>query len=145
MPFTADLPPNNKQVYKTHIQINRYENDSTNISDINTLKLDRDLMEDIYLSGKFDALVKNWKQNSMFQSSISKIIEDENFQEIISMGERAIPLIIDEVERNPSLLVWALNIIQDKTVESRQRLTVTQACQKWVKDFHTGKIKLKSN
>ena len=70
------------------------------------------------------------------------IIEDENFQEILKMGKDAIPLIINQINKNPSQLVWALNIITNSRLKSRQRLTLTEACKKWVKLFNSGKIPL---
>ncbi|RXG24291.1 hypothetical protein [Leeuwenhoekiella aequorea] len=144
MPFIVDLPPTSKSLERTYIQRNTNDKESGDISDINTLKLDQDLMEQVYLSARFDILVENWKNNTMFQSSISKITSDQNFMDIIEMGERAIPLIINEIEKEPSVLVWALNIITNNRIDSRQRLTVTEACKKWVSNFKRGKIRTKT-
>lgn len=143
MPFFVDLPPATKHVERTHIQYNRDDKDSAKVSDINTLKLDEDLMETVYLSERFDALVKAWKNNTFFESSMSRIIEDPNFQAILAMEEKAVPFIINEIEKEPSVLVWALNMITERSVESRQRLTVTEACKRWVKDFNQNKIQFR--
>jgi len=78
-------------------------------------------------------LNKAWSSNTKLQSSVVNIIDDVNFKRIIEMGEKAIPLIIDEIDKNPSSLVWALNIITNTTLSSTQRLTVSEACRRWVR------------
>jgi len=136
MPFIVDLPPTYKHIERTSIQYNKTDIDAVgNDLDLNTLKLDQDLMEHVYLTEKFNSLVSAWKKNTMIESSISRIIEDNNFQEILALEEKAIPLIINEIEKEPSILVWALNMITNSTLESKKRLTVEDACSKWVKEY----------
>ena len=56
------------------------------------------------------------------------------------MGKRAIPLIIDSISKEPSQLVWALNLILEKRIKSKKRLTITDACEIWVKLYNQGKL-----
>ena len=82
---------------------------------------------------KFSELYKKWYANTMFYSNPKMIIEDENFQGIISLGEQAIPSILIKIEEEPSQLVWALNIITKRKISKNSVLTISEACKSWVK------------
>ena len=143
MPFVVDLPPKPVHELKTKIEYILEDQRLDNaFSSRNALTLDKDLIENSYLKDKFDTLIEEWENNTLFESSILNIIEDDNFQEIINMKEKAIPLIIEEIEKKPSVLVWALNIITDATVETKQRKTIEDICKIWVKYWNEGKIKI---
>jgi hypothetical protein len=113
---------------------------STN-SDVSNknLIIDKDLMDQIYFKDKFNSLIQEWEETTMFSSSASEIIENKNFKRIVKMGRKGIPFIIDEIEKNPSALVWALNIITGLSLKDRT-LTVTEACKSWVKLYKLGHI-----
>ena len=81
----------------------------------------------------FNELVSNWKQNTMFSSSLQQIINDNNFQKIVAFKEQAVPLILLEIQNQPSMLVWALNIIYGTKISNDPQLTITEACKLWVK------------
>ena len=134
MPFFIDIPPSVKEVEKTKIEYTELKEDEMTIDEsLLLMEIDEDFIEQSFLKSKFDSLVQQWKESTMFDSSISKIINDESFQRIIHLGERAIPLIIDEIEKEPSVLVWALNILTNSDLNSGQRLTIEGACRAWVK------------
>ncbi|MBA7579820.1 hypothetical protein ES708_21698 [subsurface metagenome] len=101
--------------------------------ELKNLHLDEDSFEHVYMKDKFFNLTSAWESKTKLHSSISKIIEDENFKKIVEMGDKAIPLIIEEIDRKPSTLVWALNLITQSSLQSNQRLTVTEACSRWAK------------
>lgn len=101
--------------------------------ELKTLHLDEDYYESVFLKNKFESLTVLWEQNTKFSSSISRIIEDENFLKIVGMGEKAIPFIIEDIQKKPSTLVWALNLITGKTLQTNYRITITDACKAWVK------------
>ena len=105
---------------------------------LKNLHLDEDLFEHVYMMDKFFNLNVAWESKTKLYSSISKIIEDENFRKIVEMGDKAIPLIIEEIDKKPSTLVWALNLITKSSLQSSQRLTVTEACKKWVKHWRSN-------
>jgi hypothetical protein len=141
MPFIIDLPPASlkKQITKIeHVQ----RNIDQKIPEIeyDSVKLDNDLFENFYLQDKFNSLVNLWKENTIFESSISNIIEEENFKKILELDKKAIPFIIDKIDREPSVLVWALNLITGKSMSSSGRETIEQVCKKWVKAYREGKI-----
>ncbi|MEZ4858536.1 MAG: hypothetical protein R2781_06970 [Flavobacteriaceae bacterium] len=136
MPFIIDLPPDFKQFETTKIEY-YYDQGQKVVPEINfkSAILNDDLFKEVYLKDKFENLYSTWERNTKYKSSIAAIIEDDNFQEIINMGEDAIPLIIDEIERKPSVLVWALNIITGKSLTSVGRSTVEDICKRWVKYY----------
>ncbi|WP_282179051.1 hypothetical protein [Maribacter stanieri] len=141
MPFIIDLPPANIKTENTKIEYFNSNGKNEGINDdFESLKLDKDLFENIYLKDKFDVLVDNWEKNTIFESSISNIIKDDNFETILEMGNKAIPLIIDQIDLEPSTLVWALNIITGKSMNSVGRETIEQICKKWVKAYRSGRI-----
>lgn len=82
---------------------------------------------------KFSELYNKWYANTMFYSNPKMIIEDENFQGIISLGEQVIPSILIKIEEEPSQLVWALNIITKRKISKNSMLTISEACKSWVK------------
>jgi hypothetical protein len=143
MPFFV-LPPPPVEIPRTNLEYVQSESNLLDVAPVlKNLKLDENYFESAYLKDKFANLYRAWLKNTRLQSSVFSIIEDNNFKRIIEMGEKAIPLIIEEIDKNPSTLVWALNIITNTTVSSTQRLTVTDACRRWVKiwkDKNTAKL-----
>ena len=83
----------------------------------------------------FNELVSSWKRNTMFSSSVQQIINDSNFQKIVALKEQAVPHILLEIQNQPSMLVWALNLIYGAKISNDPTLTVTEACKLWVKRF----------
>ena len=61
------------------------------------------------------------------------IVEDENFQGILNLGELTIPLILNKIEKEPSQLVWALNIITKKKISNKSMISISDSCKLWVK------------
>ena len=60
---------------------------------------------------RFHRLVRQWRIETAYVSSTSDLFGHPAFEEIVSMGREAVPLIIDELERQPDLLVGALTRI----------------------------------
>jgi hypothetical protein len=145
MPFIVDLPP--KPVHELNTKIEYVFQNEKNVrtSSIDAFKLDEDLIDNVHLYDKFQTLLCEWQNNTVFESSILKIIEDDNFQQIVGLKEKVIPFIIDEIEKEPSVLVWALNMITNATVSFGQRNTIEDICKVWVKYYRQGRIKVNNN
>ncbi|RYC50438.1 hypothetical protein [Flagellimonas olearia] len=146
MPFIVDLPPPSlSEKAKTEFIhfTNQTKDGLNNGNDELIYKLDSNLTKELFLQDKFDSLVEAWKENTWFESNSDRIIEDENFQEILNLGKQAIPLIIKNIDENPSHLVWALNIITGMHIKSPVRMNVTQSCKKWVELHKKGLLKFK--
>ena len=86
------------------------------------------------LKAKFLAAKDKWNEETMYSSSVTDIVGNDSFQEIVAMGNAAIPFIIDEIEKKPSVLVWALNMITGASFTDTT-VTITVACKKWVKAY----------
>jgi hypothetical protein len=94
-----------------------------------------DKNDNSFLSHKFrfQMHLLNWEEKTLFLSSTKAIIEDEDFQAIVAMGESAVPFIIQNIEEKPSTLVWALNIIFNRKITNNPNATISDACKLWVK------------
>lgn len=85
------------------------------------------------LKYNFQELLEKWEKETCFLSSPKAIIEHQDFQSIVKIGYKAVPFIVDEIERNPSSLVWALNLIFQKKISNDSTTTIPEACKLWVK------------
>lgn len=77
----------------------------------------------------------NWEKKTVFLSSTKSIVENEDFQAIVSMGYSAVPYLIEEIENKPSTLVWALNLIYKRKITNSPDATISDACKLWVKEL----------
>lgn len=82
---------------------------------------------------RFDFLYESWLENTFFLSSAQAIVEQKDFKGIVAMGHTAVPFIISTLEREPSNLVWALNLIYKRKISNKPNLTITEACKLWIK------------
>ena len=87
----------------------------------------------ILLRINFNKHLNKWQTHSRFFSSPNQIIQDEDFQEIIKLGRPAIPLITQEIQKHPTYLVWALNIILGFKISDNPQITIPEACKLWIK------------
>lgn len=92
---------------------------------------------ELMMNGKlmFDALESSWRKETRFLSSVKDIINQRDFQAIVSMGAQAVPFIGQSIDAQPSTLVWALNIIFNGKISEKKDLTVAEACKLWVKEL----------
>lgn len=81
----------------------------------------------------FERLLNDWQHDTRFLSSTKAITTHPSFARIVSMGGNAVPYILEEIERKPSNLVWALNAIFHKKIG--QDTTVTEACKLWIAEL----------
>ena len=91
---------------------------------------------ELLMNGKlmFEALESSWKKETRFLSSVKGIIEQRDFQAIVSMGAQAVPVIGQSIEAEPPMLVWALNMIFKGKISDKKDLTIEEACKLWVKE-----------
>lgn len=85
------------------------------------------------IKSRFEQRVIAWKKNTKFMSFAGQIVNEKNFQDIVLMGEDIVPYILEEISREPSPLVWSLNVIFNKTISNNPDTTIEQACKLWVK------------
>ena len=63
------------------------------------------------LAKRFAQLVATWKERMRFSSKIKTMKEHPAFREIVAMGEKAVPLILAELEKNGGFVFLALEEI----------------------------------
>lgn len=60
---------------------------------------------------RFRELVRQWKEATAYLSSITDMSMHPAYQQIIGMGEAAVPLLFEELRREPDHWFWALKSI----------------------------------
>ena len=86
---------------------------------------------------RFLLLKKEWEDNTAHLSSITEIAMHPVYQQIIGMGPIAIPLILDEMSKNPNHWFWALKAISgEDPVLPEHRGRIKQMTEDW---FQWGK------
>lgn len=88
---------------------------------------------DLLYETKFKKALLAWKEETYFYSSPSMITDNKNFQTIISMGNRAVPFILEELKKEPSPIVWALNFIYGKRISNNPHTSIIEASRMWIK------------
>lgn len=99
----------------------------------NEFATQNNLFSKLYLESKFSEYYKNWKHQTQFMSNPVKIIENENFQFILELGTPVIPYILKTIKEEPSCLIWALNMITGIKISNSQQISISEACNLWVK------------
>ena len=87
----------------------------------------------VTLKAIFNDAYARWEQRTKFYSFSHQIIEDSDFQKIIAIGKPAVPLIIEKLREQPSLIVWALNLIYQEKISNNPQTTIEDACKLWIK------------
>jgi hypothetical protein len=63
------------------------------------------------LAERFAALAKRWKKETRHQSRMDKVAGHPAYREIVAMGERAVPLILADLEKTGEQWFMALDEI----------------------------------
>jgi uncharacterized protein (DUF1778 family) len=63
------------------------------------------------MTEEFKHLAREWKQDTAFESSLTRLALHPAYQRIIGLGRRALPLILTELRREPDHWFWALRSI----------------------------------
>jgi len=63
---------------------------------------------------RFQRLVAEWKEQSRYYSNTAQMAMLRPYQRIIGMGQPAVPLILEELQREPDHWFWALESITDQ-------------------------------
>jgi hypothetical protein len=65
------------------------------------------------IRARFQRLANEWKTDTRFLSSTTEIAMHASYQKIIGMGPAVVPLILQELSREPDQWFWALRAITD--------------------------------
>ena len=81
-------------------------------------------------SVRFYTNYSSW--NNITNMSAYNNIENEYFENIIKMGEEAVPFILEELEKGPTMLVYALARIRPNTIEPQSYIPLPVLCELWL-------------
>src|SRR5262245_52859148 len=82
---------------------------------------------------RFQRLAARWREQSRFLSNSVQISMLESYQHIIGMGETAVPLILEEMRREPGQWFWALQaIMEEDPVAPADRGNVRAMTNAWL-------------
>ncbi len=82
---------------------------------------------------RFARLVAEWKDKSRYMSNTAQMAMLKPYQQIIGLGERALPLILEELKREPDHWFWALEAItQTNPVPPEAAGRLKQMADAWI-------------
>ena len=82
---------------------------------------------------RFQRLASEWKQQSRFLSNTAQMALLRPYQRIIGMGQPVVPLILEELERDPDQWFWALEAITEENPVSPAAVgNVRQMADAWL-------------
>lgn len=83
---------------------------------------------------KFKELLIKWKAETLFSSSITQIINNDSYLEIIKMGKKIVPFILRELEKEPNHLFFALRMITNEDpISDEDRGDLEKMAKAWVR------------
>jgi hypothetical protein len=86
------------------------------------------------VSERFNRLATEWKEQSRFLSNTAQMAMLRPYQRIIGMGPSVVPLILEELRREPDQWFWALEAITElNPVPPEAMGKVRQMAQAWVR------------
>lgn len=86
------------------------------------------------LAGRFHRLVAEWKERSRYLSNTAQMAMLPAYQRIIGMGPAAIPLILEELRREPDQWFWALEAISgEDPVPPEARGKIRLMADAWIR------------
>jgi hypothetical protein len=83
---------------------------------------------------RFRRLAAEWKEQSRYLSNTAQMAILKPYQRIIGMGWPAVPLILEELHRDPDQWFWALEAItEENPVPPDAAGHVRRSAEAWVK------------
>ena len=82
---------------------------------------------------RFRRLATDWKEKSHYLSNTAQMAMLKPYQRIIGMGEAVVPLILEELRREPDHWFWALEAITgENPVPAENAGSVPLTAQAWI-------------
>ncbi|MBE6245579.1 MAG: hypothetical protein E7108_08695 [Bacteroidales bacterium] len=88
---------------------------------------------------KVEDYIKFFKEQALILSSPEMVVKNKYFQALVVLGKDAVPYIISDLEKEPSILVWTLNIIYNKKISNNSNITLVEASKLWVAELKNQK------
>ncbi|MDF5709758.1 MAG: hypothetical protein PUP90_19345 [Nostoc sp. S4] len=91
------------------------------------------LLKQAELKDTFIKLANQWRNETKHMSLISDIILHSAYQQIIGMGTDAVPLILEELSREPEHWFWALrSITGDNPIKPEDKGRLKKMAEAWL-------------
>ena len=140
---TADLPYEADREWETESAMDAMEVDSP-VGWVSRATLQQPRFWEEFLAGQaqsncpdtsqFESLAKGWKKAHAFSSSATRMATHPDYQQIIAMGTRAIPLILNDLKEKPDHWFMALQEITGKNpVPDGARGKLTAMAEAWIR------------
>jgi hypothetical protein len=82
---------------------------------------------------RFRQLAAQWKEKSRHLSNTQQMAMLKPYQHIIGMGEQVVPLILEDLQREPDLWFWALEAItHENPVPPEAAGKVAKMSEAWI-------------
>ena len=95
------------------------------------------MKEPVDLKSVFLELAKKWRLETAAYSSAEMIAMHPSYQQIIGMGPDALPLILNELSREPGQWFWALSVItRENPVKPEDAGDITRMTEAWLQLGH---------
>jgi hypothetical protein len=87
----------------------------------------------VNIQERFQRLVSDWKKQSRYLSNTAQMAMLRPYQGIIGMGWPVVPLILEELQREPDHWFWALEAITEENPVSQEDAgRVPLMAQAWI-------------
>lgn len=84
------------------------------------------------LKEEFEALVNQWRRETRYLSSATKMAMHPAYQRIISLGEEVIPYILKDLQHTRAHWLWALYILTEFHDPAPEGATFDEAVDAWL-------------
>lgn len=85
------------------------------------------------LRERFQRLAAEWKRQSQYMSNSAQMAMLRPYQRIIGMGAAAVPLVLEELQREPDHWFWALEAVtEENPVGPEEAGIVRRMAQAWI-------------
>lgn len=109
-----------------------YEHAAYEILDIGSVFEDLKVSEEDFI--RFHNLTEKWKEETLLTSSVNEIESNKSYLEIIDMGEKALPLIFQDLKSEPKFWFSALEKITGyNPVDKSHRGIIKFMTEDWLK------------
>ena len=86
------------------------------------------------LKAKFQRLKEQWKEETLDMSSLTDMVTHRAYLQIIGMGDKAIPLLVDELRKEPNHWFVALNAISgDNPIAPEDAGNLERMTEAWLR------------
>jgi hypothetical protein len=82
---------------------------------------------------EFNQLLNRWKSETAILSTTREMMELESFHRMVNMGDRIVPLIVEELKTQPGFIFLALHLITgENPVPPQARGRVPEIINAWL-------------